>query len=96
MSQPTRLLCTWDSPGKTTGVSCHALLQGIFPNQGLNPCLLCLLLWHVVSSPIVPPGLLLHSTIILNGRKTHKKDARKTHKKDVRYRKEKTTRMYLQ
>ena len=26
-----------DSPGKKTGVGCHALLQGIFPNQGLNP-----------------------------------------------------------
>ena len=30
----------WDSPGKNTGVGCHALLQGIFPttqqsNQGL-------------------------------------------------------------
>ena len=25
-----------DSPGKNTGVSCHALLQGIFPTQGLN------------------------------------------------------------
>ena len=26
----SRLLCPWDSPGKNTGVSCHALLQGIF------------------------------------------------------------------
>ena len=25
-----------DSPGKNTGVGCHALFQGIFPNQGLN------------------------------------------------------------
>ena len=32
--QPTRLLCPWDSPGKNTGVNCHALLQGIFPTQG--------------------------------------------------------------
>ena len=29
-----------DSPGKKTGVGCHALLQGIFPIQGLNPGLL--------------------------------------------------------
>ena len=29
-----------DSPGKNTGVGCHALLQGIFPIQGLNPGLL--------------------------------------------------------
>ena len=26
-----------DSPGKNTGVGCHALLQGIFPIQGSNP-----------------------------------------------------------
>ena len=26
-----------DSPGKNTEVSCHALLQGIFPTQGSNP-----------------------------------------------------------
>ena len=25
-----------DSPGRNTGVGCHALLQGIFPIQGLN------------------------------------------------------------
>ena len=25
-----------DSAGKNTGVGCHALLQGIFPTQGLN------------------------------------------------------------
>ena len=29
-----------DSPGKKTGVGCHALLQGIFPTQGSNPGLL--------------------------------------------------------
>ena len=26
-----------DSPGKNTGVGCHALLQGIFPVRGSNP-----------------------------------------------------------
>ena len=25
--QPTRFLCPWDSPGKSTGVGCHFLLQ---------------------------------------------------------------------
>ena len=34
---PTRLLCSWDSPGKNTGMGCHFLLQGIFLNQGSNP-----------------------------------------------------------
>ena len=28
------------------GVGCHALLQGIFPIQRSNPCLLCLLHWQ--------------------------------------------------
>ena len=28
----------WDSPGKTTGVGCHALLQGIFlTDPGIEP-----------------------------------------------------------
>ena len=29
----------------------HCPLQGIFPTQGLNPCLLCLLHWQAGSSP---------------------------------------------
>ena len=41
--QPARLLCPWESPGKSTGVGCRALLQGIFPTRGLNLGLLCLL-----------------------------------------------------
>ena len=32
-----RLVCPWDSPGKNTGVGCHALLQGSIPTQGSNP-----------------------------------------------------------
>ena len=35
-----QLLCPWNSPGKNTGVGCHALLQRIFLTQGLNPGLL--------------------------------------------------------
>ena len=34
--------CPWDSPGKNTGMGCHALLQGIFPSRGSNLHLLCL------------------------------------------------------
>ena len=34
--QPTRLLHPWDFPGKSTGVGCHFLPQGIFPTQGSN------------------------------------------------------------
>ena len=34
----------------------HALLQGIFPIQELNPCLYCLLHWQVGSLPLAPPA----------------------------------------
>ena len=53
---PTRLLCPWNSPGKNTGVGFHALLQGIFPTQGLNPHLLHLLHWQVGFFATVPTG----------------------------------------
>ena len=53
---PIRLLCLWDSPGKNTGVGCHFLLQGIFPTQGLNPCLLHLLHRQVDSLPVCHVG----------------------------------------
>ena len=34
---PTRLLCPRDSPGKNTGVGCHALLQGNRQDPGIEP-----------------------------------------------------------
>ena len=49
LCEPTRLFCPWNSPGKNTGVGCHALLQGIFLIQGSNPDLLHLLHWQVKS-----------------------------------------------
>jgi len=50
------VLCPWDSPGKNTGVGCHFLLQGIFPTQGSNLGLLCLLHLEAYSLPLAPPG----------------------------------------
>ena len=47
-----RLLCPCNFSGKNTGVGCHFLLQGIFPTQGSNPCLLCLLHWQADSLPL--------------------------------------------
>ena len=47
--EPARLLCPWDFIGKNTRVDCHFLLPGIFPTQGLNPCLLH---WQVGSLPL--------------------------------------------
>ena len=43
-----------ESPGKNTRMGCHALLQGISPIQGLNPCPLCLLHWQVDSLLLTP------------------------------------------
>ena len=45
-TEPARLLCPWDFPGKNTGVGSHFSLQENFPTQGLN---LNLLHWQVDS-----------------------------------------------
>ena len=50
---PARLFCPWDSPDKNTAAGCHFLLQGIFPTQRLN---LCLLHWQAHSLWLIPPG----------------------------------------
>ena len=61
---PSRLFCPWDSPGKNAGVGCHDLLQGIFPAQELNPCLLCLLQWQMGSLPLALLFLLFSCLIM--------------------------------
>ena len=43
------------------GVGCHALLQGIFPTQGLNPSLLQLLYCRQILLPLSHQGSLLKS-----------------------------------
>ena len=50
---PARLLHLWDFPGNKTVVSCHFLLQGIFPTKGLNQHLLS---WQVNSLPLSHQG----------------------------------------
>ena len=54
---------SWDSPGKNTGVGCHALLQGIFPTQGLK---LHLLHGQVHSLPLSHLGSPWPCALILN------------------------------
>ena len=49
----SRLLCSWNSSGKKTGVGCHFLLQGIFLTQGSNPHLLH---WQANSLPLNHKG----------------------------------------
>ena len=60
--QPARLFCSWNFPGKNTGVSCHFLFEGIFLTQGSN---LCLLHWQADSSSLSHPGS-PHTTLELS------------------------------
>ena len=48
--QPSRLLSSWNFPDTNTVVHCH--FQGIFPTQGSNSHLLCLLHWQPDSLPL--------------------------------------------
>ena len=52
-----------DSPGKNTGVGCHALLQGIFPTQGSNPSLLRWrrILYHLSHQELHPRTCLFYN-----------------------------------
>ena len=45
-----------NSPGKNTGVGCHAFVSGIFLTQEANPHLLCLLHWQKGSLQLATPG----------------------------------------
>ena len=54
--KPARLLYPWDFPGKNTAVCSHFLLQGIFPTQEWNPCLLH---WQMNSLPLNHHGSLI-------------------------------------
>ena len=46
---PASLLCPGNFPGENIGAGCHFLLQGIFPTQGTNPRLFCLIHWQADS-----------------------------------------------
>ena len=59
--QASGLLCTWNCPGKNTGMVCHFQLQGIFLNQGSNPglphCRQTLCLWATREDPKWSPSV---------------------------------------
>ena len=57
--QPTRLLCPWDFPGKSTGVGCHRLLQ----YWTYSVTKLCLALCDPMDHN--PPGSSVHGTFQL-------------------------------
>ena len=54
-----------DSPGKNSGVGCHALLQGIFPTQGSNPGLLnCRWILYCLNQQRLLISLLKHQVVL--------------------------------
>ena len=72
--QPTRLLCSWDLPGKNTGAGCHFLLQGTFLTQRSY---LHLLQWQADSLLLSHQGILWHTqkvhSLIFSCMCTHKR-----------------------
>ena len=63
--QAASLLWPWDSLHKYTEVSCHALLQGMFPTRGLKPCFLYFMQWQVGSLPLAPSETPYTLTLLL-------------------------------
>ena len=66
--QPTRLPCPWDSPGKSTGVGCHFLLQCMKVKSESEVTQSCptptfLRCPHTAQWPITCPEMLLASTV---------------------------------
>ena len=64
---PVRLLCPWNSSGKSTAVDCHPLLQGIFPSQGSNLHLLCLLHCRRILYPLSHLGWHAYHLVFFRG-----------------------------
>ena len=52
----------WDSPGESTGVGCHFLLQVSFLTQGSNPSLLH---WRQTLYPLSHQGRFLENVVVI-------------------------------
>ena len=63
--QLARILCSWGSPGKNTGVDCHALLKAI-PNPGIDPRSPALQVGSLLSEPPGKPFYIYVTIIIIN------------------------------
>ena len=64
--QPTRLLCPWDFPGKSTGVGCHCLLRikiSILPKLILCLCMLSHVQLFASPMDCSPPGPSVHGIV---------------------------------
>ena len=49
---------------RITRVGCHFLFEGLFPAQGSNLCVLCLLHWQVKSLPLSHLGIQMLALVI--------------------------------
>ena len=61
------VICPWDFPGKSTGLDCHFLPQRIFPTQGSNSGLPCLLHWGGFFTTEPPGTLFLYTVSVVWG-----------------------------
>ena len=53
------------------GMGCHFLSRVMFPTQGSNPSLLCLLHWQADSLPLLPAGNLTKAEKVEKNPPTH-------------------------
>ena len=63
----TRLLHPWDFLGKSTGVACHFLLQGIFLTQVLNlgPLHCSHILYHLIQQAKLSSKYICHHHLVV-------------------------------
>ena len=66
--QPTRLLCPWDFPGKSTGVGCHCLLHA--PSLGFDKCICYCIIQGSFTVLKIPWALPIHPSLPLKPLKT--------------------------
>ena len=69
--EPSRLLCPWDSPGKNTGVDCHAIPQGNLPDLRIELGSLALQADFLLSGP---PGKSSEKYFLKGGKKNWERE----------------------
>ena len=79
LQSTSRLLSPWDSLDKSTGVGCHALLQGIFPTHRLNPGLSHIAGNSLPSEPSGKPIATLESHLTVSVKVQHTPNISSSH-----------------
>ena len=58
--KPTRFLCRWNSPGKSTGVECHRLLHKEYlavQKATFSTCIIPVVMWKILKEMGIPDHL---------------------------------------